>query len=186
MSNRPVNLQKQRCPIISCDSRMTQWHFLNFAFLLQVLFLKCSDLANVFRTVSLFPSIEHLELHLVDSSLLSVARNILIAAIASAPDFNVHNEEDLWFLFDVWYNSLWTVETAKRFTREVIHAMSEGEPKGYQHKTNLGSSRYCRLLRVVVALNFMSSDCLKNWFSNWCTIKLIQTSESRSTSRRDS
>ncbi len=55
----------------------------------------------------------HIHLNDVDPSL--VAHNILILKITSAWEFNPDNQEDLSFLWDVWYNTEWPESTKRRF-----------------------------------------------------------------------
>ena len=55
------------------------------------------------------------EFHLNDLNPSILARNITILKIISASDFNPSDEEDVAFLWDVWYNSEWPDITRKRF-----------------------------------------------------------------------
>jgi hypothetical protein len=55
-----------------------------------------------------------------------LARNILILKIISGRDFNPELDEDLGFLWDVWYNMDWPEKTRKRFLsclQELIDGM---------------------------------------------------------------
>ena len=54
-------------------------------------------------------------IHLNDSNPSILARNILILKILSDMSFNPNKEEDLSFLWDVWYNAEWLEVTKKRF-----------------------------------------------------------------------
>lgn len=54
-----------------------------------------------------------------------MARNIIILKIISAHDFNPDNQEDISFLWDVWYNNEWPENTRQRFIK-VLKDVSNG------------------------------------------------------------
>ena len=56
-----------------------------------------------------------MQFHLNDLNPSILARNITILKIISASNFNPSDEEDVAFLWDVWYNSEWPDITRKRF-----------------------------------------------------------------------
>ena len=72
-------------------------------------------MSNALKTAGNRKNIENLDIHLNDVNPSVVARNILILKIISADDFDIQNEEDISFLWDIWYNSEWPVSTRKRF-----------------------------------------------------------------------
>jgi hypothetical protein len=86
-----------------------------FKFTLQVLFLGSGDLRNALKTAGNRKNIANLDIHLNDLNPSVVARNILILKIISADGFDIQNEEDRSFLWDLWYNAEWPESTRKRF-----------------------------------------------------------------------
>ena len=70
---------------------------------------------NALKTAGNGKNIENLDIHLNDSNPSVVACNILILKIISADGFNIQNEEDISFLWDIWYNAEWPEATRKRF-----------------------------------------------------------------------
>ena len=70
---------------------------------------------NALKTAGNRKNIENLDIHLNDVNPSVVARNILILKIISADDFDIQNEEDISFLWDIWYNAEWPESTRKRF-----------------------------------------------------------------------
>ena len=67
-----------------------------------------------------------------------MARNILILGIILEGDFNPNDQEDINFLWDVWYNAEWPEGTRKRFN-EALRKLLNGSlpenvviPKSYQ------------------------------------------------------
>jgi hypothetical protein len=56
-----------------------------------------------------------MQIHANDRNPSVVARNITILKIISASDFNPEDDEDIAFLWDVWYNLEWPEVTHKRF-----------------------------------------------------------------------
>lgn len=74
---------------------------------MQILFLECGDLRNTLKTVSSGIA-KHFQLHLnhFSPTVLAVvlAQNILILKIITSQEFDTKNEEDVAFLWDVWYN----------------------------------------------------------------------------------
>ncbi len=96
-------------------------------FIPKVLFLSCGDLRNTFQATTC-KNPQKLEIHLNDFHPSVLARNIIILKIVSASDFNPDNNEDLGFLWDVWYNMDWPEETRKRFLSVVKELMNEKLP----------------------------------------------------------
>lgn len=84
--------------------------------LLQILFLGCGDLRNTFETVNTKGAYSF-HFHLNDRHPLILSRNITILKIVSSPDFDPNNQEDLNFIWDVWYNTDWPDKTRKRFIK---------------------------------------------------------------------
>ena len=70
---------------------------------------------NALKTAGNGKNIANLDIHLNDSNSSVVARNILILKIISADGFDIENEEDISFLWDIWYNAEWPESTRKRF-----------------------------------------------------------------------
>jgi DNA-binding transcriptional regulator PaaX len=81
---------------------------------LQILFLGCGDLRNALNTVA-HNKKQKLYIHLNDWNPSIIARNVLMLKVISAPDFDTNNEDDVAFLWDLWYNAEWAEVTLKKF-----------------------------------------------------------------------
>ena len=93
----------------------------------QILFLGCGDLRNPLQATSLTKEshFKILDIHLNDLNASVMARNIVMLKILSASDFNPYDQEDLSFLWDVWYNAEWPEITRKRF-KEALKQLLDG------------------------------------------------------------
>ena len=58
-----------------------------------------------------------------------MARNILILGIILEGDFNPNDQEDINFLWDVWYNAEWPETTLRRFKKDVEELIEKGLPE---------------------------------------------------------
>lgn len=75
---------------------------------------------NAFHTTAHFPTnLKNLNIHLNDISVSVIARNVLIAQIISDQTFSATNQDDLQYIWDVWYTTQWNDSTAKRFLKDV-------------------------------------------------------------------
>lgn len=87
----------------------------------------CGDLRNPLTTLSAGGGIknqggqyfQNLNIHINDTSLAVIARNILILKIISCPNFDLSNDNDMDYVWDIWYNATFTLSTTKRFTEDV-------------------------------------------------------------------
>lgn len=102
----------------------------------------------------------NLHIHLNDSNQSVVARNILILKIISAESFDVKNEEDISFLWDLWYNAEWPESTLKRFKSVLKELLENNLPVN----VSIPKSSYLSALRNV-------------WFT-WSAISSKTKSES--------
>lgn len=85
----------------------------------QILLVGCGDVRTMLHTVSQSLHYSRLKIHLNDNCVLIIARNIVILKTIHHPDFNVNNEIDLKYLWDVWYNLEWPKLTCDRFIKSV-------------------------------------------------------------------
>lgn len=60
-----------------------------------------------------------LGVHLNSTSLLCLARNILMLKVISSAEFNAEDSTDLNYLWDLWYNAAWSKSTVDRFLVDV-------------------------------------------------------------------
>ena len=97
---------------------------LRYYFGFQVLFLGCGDLMNTLQS-TLYEHTRNLHIHLNDKNHSVLARNLLMLTVISH-GFTPEKEEDLAFLWDVWYNLEWPETTLKRF-QEVLKNLLNGE-----------------------------------------------------------
>ena len=71
----------------------------------------------------------YLDFHLNDINPSVVARNILMLQIISAQDFDTDNEEDIAFMWDLWYNAQWPESSRRRFKIALKKLMDGMLPK---------------------------------------------------------
>ena len=95
---------------------------------MQILFPECGDLRNTLKTVSSGIA-KHFQLHLNHFSPTVLARNILILKIITSQEFDTKNEEDVAFLWDVWYNVDWPKQTQTRFKLVLKELMDNNLPE---------------------------------------------------------
>ena len=74
-----------------------------------------------------FPN-QNLHIHINDSSLAVVARNILILKIISSQDFDPNNTADMSYTWDLWYNTIWPESTLERFMKGIKSLLDEPLP----------------------------------------------------------
>lgn len=79
-----------------------------------MLFLGCGDLRNTLQATA-NENAKGFLISLNDNNPSILARNITILKILSDKSFNPEKEEDLSFLWDVWYNAEWPELTRIRF-----------------------------------------------------------------------
>ena len=103
------------------------------------------DLRNALKTAGNRKNIENLDIHLNDVNPSVVARNILILKIISADDFDIQNEEDISFLWDIWYNAEWPESTRKRFESVLKELLDNNLPDNVV----IPKSSYLRTLKTV-------------------------------------
>ena len=84
----------------------------------QVLFLGCGDVMKTLE-VSTTKHLKNVHIHLNDKNSLVLARNILILKVISDEDFDTAKDDDIAFLWDLWYNLEWPESTEKRFMKAV-------------------------------------------------------------------
>lgn len=60
-----------------------------------------------------------LNIHVNHACPLSLARNVLLVKVFSAPSFNVEKDGDINYLWDLWYNAVWPKSTVHRFAADV-------------------------------------------------------------------
>ncbi len=69
----------------------------------------------------------------------------MLLSILSAPDFNPEDENDLAFLWDLWYNSEWPELTRKRF-KTVLKDLLDGR---LPENIIIAKSSHLEMLRAV-------------------------------------
>ena len=62
---------------------------------------------------------QKLNLHINDNSLPIIARNVIIVKIISCPKFDANKDDDMGYVWDIWYNTSFPQSTVKRFTEDV-------------------------------------------------------------------
>ncbi len=114
------------------------------------MFLGCYDLRNVLTTIASKVGIGsgHLNIHLNHPCSISLARNMFILKVISAPNFNIDDASDLNYLWDLWYNVQWPRSTLEKFVKDVEKLLEE-DPE------NVPLDYYSQL------------DSLKNIWGSW-------------------
>ena len=93
-------------------------------------------------------------IHLNDWNPSVIARNIIILKIISVPEFDVNNEEDVGFLWDLWYNAEWPEATRKRFNSVLKELLDNALPENVV----ISKSKYLQSLQSVWrSWNYFSS-----------------------------
>ena len=93
----------------------------------------------------------YLDFHLNDINPSVVARNILMLQIISAQDFDTDNEEDIAFMWDLWYNAQWPESSRRKFKIALKKLMDGMLPKS-------------------ININGSSSESLQKVWNAWYTI----------------
>ena len=115
---------------------------------------------NALKTAGNRKNTANLDIHLNDVNPSVVARNILILKIISADGFDIQNEEDRSFLWDLWYNAEWPESTRKRFESFLKELLDNNLPDNVV----IPKSSYLRTLKTV--------------WSTWISITAKSKSES--------
>jgi hypothetical protein len=84
---------------------------------------------NVLTTIASKTNCDgYLTIHLNHSCPLTFARNVLIVKVISSKDFNVNEDKDMSYLWDLWYNAVWPKSTVDRFVTDVKELVERGLP----------------------------------------------------------
>ena len=128
-----------------------------------MLFLSCGDLRSPLFTAVGTNQNQYLHIHINDSSLLNIARNIRIVKIISSSAFDPNIAADLDYLWNLWYDATWPESTLKRFMQDTKDLLSQPLP----HNIFLPeSSIYLEKLRTIwtewlaMVLNISVEDVL--------------------------
>ena len=83
--------------------------------------MSCEDLQKALQTTaSQFLNPRQLHYHINENNLANIARNILIVKIISSPTFDPMNNEDLDYIWEVWYGVYWSSQdVCERFKKDV-------------------------------------------------------------------
>lgn len=119
----------------------------------QVLFLDCGDLLKALQTISSHQGNSCLDLHLSDTSISNLARSILLLKIISSPNFDGSDEEDIKYLWSVWYDICWSNTVSSRFQEDLNQLIDGDIPRNMKL---LPERRTCLSSLLVV---------WKRWFS---------------------
>lgn len=104
--------------------------------------------------------IQNLCIHLNNPDPLVHARNVIMLKILSSSNFNPENQEDLGFLWDIWYNTQWPESSRKRFIKVLKDLLEDKLPAQ---------------LKFGASSNFSK---LKKILSSWLSISLKNQSQS--------
>ena len=88
----------------------------------------CGDLRDPLTTAIGARQNQFLHIHINDINLAIIARNILILKIASGPEFDPNKEEDVNYLWHLWYDVTWPETTLKRFLKDVKDLLDKPLP----------------------------------------------------------
>ncbi len=88
---------------------------------------------------------QKLYIHLNDWNPSIIARNILMLKVISASDFDTNNEDDVAFLWDLWYNAEWAEVTLKKFQSVLKELLDNALPEN----VIIAKSKYLQSLQAV-------------------------------------
>ena len=71
---------------------------------------------------------QYLHIHINDSSLPIIARNILILKVISKQNFAPENIVDIGYVWDLWYHATWSESTKKRFVKDIKDLLNKPLP----------------------------------------------------------
>ena len=96
-----------------------------------MLFLGGGDLRNPLLTaIGCDEYSRDLQIHVNDSNLTIIARNILLLKIICSQNFDPNNEGDINYIFNIWYNATWPDSTLKRFVEDTKSLLNDPLPEG--------------------------------------------------------
>ena len=126
----------------------------------------CLDLKNVLQTIISKSNDDDTSLiiHLNHSCKVVLARNLLILKVISATGFNAHSQEDVNYLWDLWYNLQWSKSTLERFIEDVKSLIENGLPE--EHCYSLDSSQLQDM-----------KDIFQDWLSSSTGSRLTESSQ---------
>jgi len=84
-----------------------------------VLILSCGDLPFAVQSTSLCSNQRIANITVTDMSAMTMARNVLFAKIITDVKFNPARDEDLQYLWNIWYNMEWSSATKERFLKDI-------------------------------------------------------------------
>ena len=83
------------------------------------MFIDSGDLRNALLTASKLPIHKSLNIHLADKNPIVTARNFLITHMILLSDFNPERDEDMEYLWHIWYSYTWGETTRQRFVKDL-------------------------------------------------------------------
>lgn len=83
----------------------------------QVLLIGCGDIRNILASLSARPPphVTRMQLHLNDMNVAVLARSALMLHLVCTGLVDAARPGDVQFLWDVWYNTVWSAATHDRF-----------------------------------------------------------------------
>ena len=97
---------------------------------IQVLFLGGGDLRNLLFTSIGCEGNRDLQIHVNDTNLTIIGRNILLLKIILSERFDPNKQGDVNYIFNIWYNATWPESTATRFLEDVKSLLDDPLPEG--------------------------------------------------------
>ena len=67
-------------------------------------------------------------IHINDNSLPAIARNMLILKVVTSQEFRTEREEDMDYIWNLWYNTTWPESTCQRFIKDVKELLDNPLP----------------------------------------------------------
>ncbi|XP_059350471.1 uncharacterized protein LOC132087705 [Daphnia carinata] len=97
---------------------------------IKTLFLGCEDLQKALETtVSQSMNPRTLHYHITGTCLTNIARNVLMVKIISSPEFDPVKNEDLEYIWEVWYGVYWSSpEMSLRFKTDIKDLLNGNLP----------------------------------------------------------
>ena len=91
-----------------------------------MLFIGCGDIRNILASLSTRPPphVTRMQLHLNDMNAAVLARSALMLHMVCTGLIDAARPGDMQFLWDVWYNTVWSEATQDRF-RGAVQSLLE-------------------------------------------------------------
>ena len=105
-----------------------------------MLFIGCGDIRNILASLSTRPPphVTRMQLHLNDMNAAVLARSTLMLHMVCTGLVDAARPGDMQFLWDVWYNTVWSEATQDRF-RGAVQSLLESLENRWDQMERVGT-----------------------------------------------